>query len=121
MDRTRTIFVVIILLTVCIIGGVVGYQYFSDFLTESSTDSETDEPAIEVPDNAVLVTMASSNTKRGWLDQITADFNAAEVKTSNGRLIVVDVSHVTSGGSMNSILEGSLQPVIWSPGDQSWV
>ena len=41
--------------------------------------------------------------------------------TSDGQLIVVEVSHVTSGGSMNSILEGSLQPTPWSPGDQSWV
>jgi Ca-activated chloride channel family protein len=123
MDRTRTIFIGIILLTACIIAGVVGYQFFSNLLGGSTAGRETreNETAVTLPNDAILVTMASSNTKRGWLDQIAADFNAAEIETSNGRPIVIDVSHVTSGGSMNSILDGSLQPVVWSPGDQSWV
>ena len=123
MDRTRVIFIAIILIAVCLIGGVIGYQFFSDLLGQSTAtrETETNETAVELPANAVLVTLASSNTKRDWLDQIAAEFNAAGIETGGGQVIVVEVSHVTSGGSMNGILEGSLQPVAWSPGDQSWV
>ncbi|MCB9423252.1 MAG: substrate-binding domain-containing protein [Ardenticatenaceae bacterium] len=123
MDRTRIIFITIILLAVCIVGAFFGYQFISDLANPSDTASidESSETAVDLPKDAVLVTLASSNTKEAWLDQITAEFNAAGMKTSAGNPIVVQVSHVTSGGSMNSILDGSLQPVAWSPGDQSWV
>jgi Ca-activated chloride channel family protein len=48
-------------------------------------------------------------------------FNASAQKTGAGNEIVLEVEHVASGGSMNAILDGSLQPVAWSPGDRSWV
>jgi Ca-activated chloride channel family protein len=123
MDRTRIIFVVIILLAVCAVGAFFGFQYISDLTGQPDTAARNDEgvTAVDLPRDAVLVTLASSNTKKAWLDQVTAEFNAAEMKTSAGNTIVVETSHVTSGGSMNSILDGSLQPVAWSPGDQSWV
>jgi len=69
----------------------------------------------------VLVTLASSNTKQNWLNQVAEDFNASGATTADGSSIRVEVSHVTSGGSMNAILDGSSQPVAWSPGDGSWV
>lgn len=123
MDRTRIVFVVIILLAVCAVGAFFGYQYVADLVGQSTVGSETDgeETAVNLPPDGVLVTLASSNTKENWLDQITAEFNTAGMETSAGNPIVVEVRHVTSGGSMNSILDGSLQPVAWSPGDQSWV
>jgi ABC-type sulfate transport system substrate-binding protein len=123
MDRTRIIFVVIILLAVCAVGAFFGFQYISDLTGQPDTAARNDDTvtAVDLPRDAVLVTLASSNTKRAWLDQVTAEFNAAEMKTSAGSTIVVETSHVTSGGSMNSILDGSLQPIAWSPGDQSWV
>jgi Ca-activated chloride channel family protein len=31
------------------------------------------------------------------------------------------VAHVTSGGSQKAILDGKSKPVVWSPGDQSWI
>ncbi|MCA9967121.1 MAG: VWA domain-containing protein, partial [Anaerolineales bacterium] len=70
---------------------------------------------------AFFVTLASSNPQENWLNQVVEKFNAAGISTSDGSPIVVNVSHVTSGGSMNAILDGSSQPVAWSPGDQSWV
>jgi Ca-activated chloride channel family protein len=71
--------------------------------------------------NTILLTLASSNTKRNWLDEVVEQFNTAGFETSAGNAIVAEVEHVTSGGSMNAILDGSLQPVAWSPGDPSWV
>ncbi len=118
MDRTRLIFVGIMLVTAVLVLGIIGYQFFSD----SDGDSASSEAApTSIPRNSVLVTLASSNTKESWLDQVTAQFNAEGHATSDGNTIIVETSHVTSGGSMNAILDGSSQPTAWSPGDQSWV
>ncbi|MCC6606059.1 MAG: VWA domain-containing protein [Anaerolineae bacterium] len=121
MNRTRLIFFGILAITACVILSVVAVQLFN-----RDGDSETavtpDNPQqIEVPSGSVLVTLASSNTKESWLNQVVEKFNAAQIETSGGSPIVVSVSHVTSGGSMNAILDGSSQPTAWSPGDQSWV
>jgi len=119
MDRTRIIFITIIGLGLCVVGGIIASSFVSQFT--GGQNGGDDGSQIELPSGSVLVTLASSNTKRNWLDQVTAEFNAAGMSTSSGSPIVVDVSHVTSGGSMNAILDGDLQPTAWSPGDQSWV
>ena len=73
-----------------------------------------------LPADSVLVTLVSSSTKRDWLNQVVERFNLEDQKTASGKSIVVQVSHTRSGSSMNAILEGKSQPVVWSPGDQSW-
>lgn len=118
MDRTRVVFIGIILAAVCLVGAMIAYQFVSNLTT---ADPEQSTPAVEVPAGGVLVSLASSNTKENWLNQMVAEFNAAGLETSDGRPVVVEVSHVTSGGSMNAILDGNSQPIAWSPGDQSWI
>ncbi|MFQ6029482.1 MAG: substrate-binding domain-containing protein, partial [Dehalococcoidia bacterium] len=78
-------------------------------------------PETRAPSGSILVTLVSSSTKRDWLDQVVGQFNAAGKRTATGAPIVVEVSHTRSGSSMNNILEGGSKPVVWSPGDQSWV
>ncbi len=114
MSRTRVIFVVIIVITFLIICAGLLIQFIN-------RGDETAEEATPIPEGSILITLASSNTKQNWLNQIAADFNAGGHTTSTGDVIIVEVSHVTSGGSMNAILDGNLQPTAWSPGDQSWV
>lgn len=118
MSRTRIVFIAIIGLTLCLIAGALAFNFVADGGITVGGDSGA---AAAAPEGAVLISVASSNTKRNWLDQVAADFNAAGQKTAAGDLIFVEVSHVTSGGSMNDILDGALQPTAWSPGDQSWV
>ncbi len=120
MDRTRIIFVSIILLGLCFVGTLFAVQFVASRTSDAFTGGG-DGPSVEVPADGVLLTIASSNTKKNWMDQIVAAFNEAGMTTSDGRPIVVEVSHVTSGGSMNGILDGELPPIAWSPGDQSWV
>ncbi|MCA9969191.1 MAG: substrate-binding domain-containing protein, partial [Anaerolineales bacterium] len=120
MSRTRVVFAAIILLTLCAVGAIVLMQLLPSG-DGGGVAQEADAAASPVPEGTVLVTLASSNTKESWLDAVVARFNAAGQTTADGQAIVVQVSHVTSGGSLNAILEGSLQPVAWSPGDQSWV
>lgn len=119
MNRTRIIFFGILAIAACVILSVVVMQLLDG--ANSGETAATDPTEIEVPTGSVLVSLASSNTKESWLNQVVEKFNAEQIETSAGSPIVVSVSHVTSGGSMNAILDGSSQPVAWSPGDQSWV
>ncbi len=119
MNRTRIIFFGILAATACVILSVVVYQ-----LTNQQSGGETAVTGlteVEVPSGSVLVSLASSNTKESWLNQVVEKFNSEQLETAGGSPIVVSVSHVTSGGSMNAILDGTSQPTAWSPGDQSWV
>jgi Ca-activated chloride channel homolog len=77
--------------------------------------------ASPMPANAVVVEFHSAITKQDWVEAMTANFNAAEFKTSTGRPIFVQLQHVTSGGSKDGLLAGTSLATAWSPGDQSWV
>src|SRR5690606_5407402 len=111
----------ILAVTACVILSVVFVQFLDNQEERETAVSPQSTDEIEVPVGSILVTLASSNTKESWLNQVVEKFNAEQVETSGGSAIVVSVSHVTSGGSMNAILDGSSQPTAWSPGDQSWV
>ncbi|MDA0242699.1 MAG: VWA domain-containing protein [Chloroflexi bacterium] len=123
MNRTQITFAAIIGVTVLIVCAAVGFSLISNQLGDSTAEA-TPVGGFEVPENvsedAVVVTVASSNTKEGWLNAVVEKFNASGQTTADGRPIVVSVSHVTSGASMEAILAGNLQPVAWSPGDPSW-
>jgi Ca-activated chloride channel family protein len=125
MNRTRAIFVLIISGAACIILGAIAVQFIGSLsngeVETAAVDSTRAPDATDIPADAVLVTLASSNTKENWLNQVVAQFNAENHRLSAGQTIVVEVSHVTSGGSMNAILDGSITPAAWSPGDASWV
>lgn len=85
-----------------------------------TTISTSATPTAAAPPNAVEISFLSSDTKEDWINAVTADFNASQIKTSAGHPIVVRVTHGNSGGTQKLILDGVAQPTIWSPGDQSW-
>lgn len=70
---------------------------------------------------AVEIRIASSVTKKAWLEAAVASFDASGAETSSGKPIKVSVSSVLSGESMLQIAEGTLQPTVWSPGETAWV
>lgn len=103
----------------CIIfGALVLPRIFQDTFS-SATPSATE--TVEIPANAVAIEISSSNTKEDWMNAVAAQFNQEQHKLPSGDVIFVTVKHVTSGGSQKDILSGKSQPVVWSPGDQSWV
>ncbi|MBK8985845.1 MAG: VWA domain-containing protein [Chloroflexi bacterium] len=120
MDRTRIIFVGIVGLAFLVIVCMVGVQFIARLGGNANPVTQV-EQATPLPRDSVLITVSSSNTKQNWLDAVVAQFNAAGQTTSAGNAIIVEVSHVTSGDSMEAILDGRSQPTAWSPGDQSWV
>jgi len=83
----------------------------------STNAGDTPQP----PRGSILVDIASSNTKEDFMNMVVERFNQEEHKIASGDVIFVQVSHVTSGGSQSAILDGNSQPVVWSPGDQSWI
>ncbi|MEM7034174.1 MAG: substrate-binding domain-containing protein [Chloroflexota bacterium] len=124
MNQTRMIFVGIIAVAALIICGIAGAVFFfggSDNEPAAIESAGTFSDANNVPSDAVLLTIASSSTKQKWMEQVVENFAAEEATTSSGSRIVVEVAPVLSGGSMNAILAGDLQPVVWSPGAASWV
>jgi len=121
MTRTRGIFIAIVGLTAVFICGLLAWQGISNLIDDGGNGGESNEVATAVPEGTVLISIASSSTKRNWLDQVVEEFNTTGTTTDSGASIVAEVSHVTSGGSMNDILDGNIQPAVWSPGDQSWV
>jgi len=115
MNRTRVVFVLIILGALLIVCLAFLLQALSDLGAEDETVSGTPLPA-----GAVVVEIHSSNTKQDWMDQVVASFNAGD-HTVDGKPIVATVAHVGSGSSMNNILDGKIKPVVWSPGSDLWV
>ncbi|HBY06741.1 MAG TPA: hypothetical protein DEH22_02750, partial [Chloroflexi bacterium] len=73
------------------------------------------------PKGSIVVDVASSNTKQDWMNLMVERFNADGPTIASGETIFVRVTHVTSGGSQQDILDGKIQPQVWSPGDGSWV
>ncbi|MCP4168692.1 MAG: VWA domain-containing protein [Chloroflexi bacterium] len=116
MNRSRNIFLTIIIVALLIIGASFISRLFDDIQKQASVD----EQEVRVPKDAILVDIQSSNTKQDWMDQVAANFNEGNVEV-NGKPIVVTVSHVGSGSSMDRILDGESQPVVWSPGSDLWV
>ncbi len=71
--------------------------------------------------NTVEIALYSSSTKEDWINAVTESFNAAQIRIASGKLVRVRVTQVNSGDSKLAILEGKIQPTLWSPGDRSWV
>jgi len=119
--RTTVVFFVIVGIAVLIVAAGLIFQALSDSVVEPTSTLPADSVATPVPQDAVVVEFHSSNTKEKWIDEIVADFNAEGHQTASGKPIVVAEHHVTSGGSYQAIMNGDIQPVIWSPGSGIWV
>jgi Ca-activated chloride channel family protein len=87
---------------------------------DSATDDNDKTPVRSMPKGSLALQFYSSSAKKTWIDEVTGDFNQQRNRV-DGRTIHVNVTHVTSGGSLRNIIEGKIQPDLWSPGEGSWV
>jgi Ca-activated chloride channel family protein len=118
-NRTTIIFFIIVGLAVCVVLVGLITQALPKFI--ASPDGVPPAAATPLPRDVVAIEIHSSNTKEHWLDEVVEDFNSRGFTTSGGHTIVVQAFHVTSGGSYKDIMEGEIQPTIWSPGSRIWV
>ena len=126
---------VVVVLAVLIFGCIIAGALTLPRLLQSTTAaSPTSDPGVAsipaqvatatvelAPEGAVELLISSANTKEDWMNALVAQFNQEKHKLPSGEVISVSVKHVTSGGSQKDILDGKSTPVVWSPGDQSWV
>ncbi|HDQ71310.1 MAG TPA: VWA domain-containing protein [Chloroflexi bacterium] len=120
ITRTRLIFILIVVGALCIVGVSLVYQFVAPGDGDGSGFTAASVANTPPPAGAIVVEIESSNTKEDWMDHVIASFNAGG-HTVNGKQIVVTVAHIGSGSSMNDILDGTVQPVVWSPGSDLWV
>jgi Ca-activated chloride channel homolog len=70
--------------------------------------------------NPVTLTMYYGSEKKEWIDNVVADFNSRNFAACDGP-ITVKANPIGSGQSMQEILDGSIQPDIWSPAGSVWL
>jgi Ca-activated chloride channel family protein len=89
----------------------------------------------EIPDGAIRVSIASSSTKKEWMDAAIKDFNdrsrhGNELRVG-GKPIYIEVlteeidqgvfDHYRSGTMVSDTLSGKITPTVLSPAEASWV
>lgn len=124
--------------TVVVVVLIVFGVAVSNMLSQTSAPTVTAgggqvSPSPPTP-NAVVISIASSNTKQDWLQQAVTKFNE-ESKTQkdyqvDSRPVFVEVLKETidgkeidyrSGTMISDTLKGKIKPTILSPGEESWV
>ncbi len=61
------------------------------------------------------VSIVYGSEKQEWLEPLVQQYNDAQHKTTDGATIVVQATPMGSIESVNGIISGELQPVVWSP------
>ena len=115
MTRTRRTFLSIIAAATIGTGAMIGTKYMG-------MAPQLPDPIATITGNKTVdLTIASSLTKQHWMEASIKAFNDANIRTSTGSPIAIKIQNVLSGDSMEKILAGKSQPVVWSPGENSWV
>lgn len=120
MNRARKTFLAILGLTAA---GIAAMIATSNRIPHGAAGTGTGVASIDSTPAAepVHVLIASSVTKKRWLDAAATAFAAGKPVTASGRPIEIEIKGVLSGDSMQQILDGKLKPVVWSPGEESWI
>lgn len=73
------------------------------------------------PDNALEISFAYSSEKKPWIEPLAAKFNGERHKLpGSDRPIYINAFVADSGTARSQIVEGTLQPVVWSPSNSLW-
>ena len=70
--------------------------------------------------NPVTLSMYYGSEKQLWMNDVVADFNSRKMTACDGP-ITVNAIPIGSGDSMQQILDGKIQPDIWSPAGRVWL
>ena len=70
--------------------------------------------------NPVTISMYYGSEKQAWISDVVADFNSHNYAACDGP-ITVKATPIGSGQSMQEIVDGTIQPDIWSPAGSVWL
>lgn len=70
--------------------------------------------------NPVTLSVYYGSEKQEWMQNVVADFNSHNYAACDGP-ITVNATPIGSGQSMQDILDGSIQPDVWSPAGSVWL
>lgn len=73
-----------------------------------------------VSGDSIVVTLAYSPEKEGWLTERFAAFNSQQIQV-NGKTVVVEGKNVSSGQARTDIKTGALKTTVWSPSASTWL
>lgn len=68
----------------------------------------------------VVLNVYYGSEKQAWMQDVVADFNNKHLSLCDG-VIVVNAVPIGSGDSMRQIVDGSIQPDVWSPAGSIWL
>ena len=70
---------------------------------------------------SVKISIVYGSEKQEWLEPLVQQYNDAHNKTSDGKTIVVEATAMGSIESVRGIIDGTLQPTVWSPASSVYV
>jgi Ca-activated chloride channel family protein len=70
--------------------------------------------------NPVTLNVYYGSEKQEWMQDVVATFNSQHYAACDGP-ITVNATPIGSGESMQDILDGSIQPDVWSPAGSVWL
>jgi Ca-activated chloride channel family protein len=69
----------------------------------------------------VTVSIVYGSEKQEWLEPLVEEYNAQKHETAEGAAIVVEATPMGSIESARAIVEGQLQPTVWSPASSIFI
>ncbi len=74
-----------------------------------------------VPRNAAVIEVKANTGLTPWLSSVVETFNKANVKTSGGKPVFVNLSTVESGQAVIDMSADDSLPALWIPDNEVWV
>lgn len=74
-----------------------------------------------IPGQQITISVAYGSEKKEWIEPLIQKFNDARNKTSDGKIIVVEATAIGSIEAVRGIIDGSLQPTVWSPASSVYI
>ena len=97
------------------------YILFSLIVVLSLLASACGQISDLVPGGLVTVTIVYGAEKQEWLIPLVQQYNNARNQTSEGKTIVVEATAMGSIESVRGIIDGTLQPTVWSPASSVYI
>jgi Ca-activated chloride channel family protein len=80
---------------------------------KAKTPSQTESGPVS--GNSLELTFTYGSEKEKWINEVTAEFNRGDHRTSSGKRIYVRATPMGSGEAIDEVMEGRRQPDLISP------